>query len=177
MDEILIPPKLQSLIDKWVNDENSLKEPFQTFVDSWANDEGCSITRWCRDQENIVLKEAFESFIPLLNRSPEIARVCYYHIGWLVPDYVKKQWFEIICKESIQAVLMWLEDTTTSADQDKILETIFRDPISGVPEYCFSIDKGEFVRKKINQRIYNEDSEIVLGILNGTDHRCTTNIC
>lgn len=177
MAEVLIPERIQQLIDKWANDPSSLDLPFQTFVDSWANDPTCAIVRWCRDQENIPLREAFERFIPILEKRIEIARVCYYHIGFLVPEYVKEQWFNIVCLESRQAVEMWLEDTTTNDAQDLTLELLFRDPVSGVPNYCDAIDSGDMVRKKTQQRVYNAESEIVVGILHGTDRRYTTNLC
>lgn len=148
-------------------DKHNRDSLFSVFLEDWKQSEDCSLYRWCAEQDVSTLGEALDRFDKLLSRQPEIARVVHYHIGFLVEPEIRNRWFEYVHSNSVECAVMYIENETLTDEQDKQLLAIVCDPRNGAPAYANAIASGELVRKKTERKPYNEDSEIVQGILNG----------
>lgn len=171
MDTHVVEARLRAVSRTMADDE-----PFQAFVDLWAVIPDCAFVRWCRDQGAITFREGRERFVKVIARDPELARVCHYHIGWLVSPTIALEWVEAVAGNPASAGKMFLDDTTTTAEQDEILIASFSNTETGAPAYADAIKSGRVTRKKTTQQYFNADSEIVRGLVNGDISRGSANL-
>lgn len=100
-----------------------------------------------------------------MSQSPNCAFLCHYNIGFLVSYDIRIEWTLGICKNPAIAANLWIEDETLTDEQDEILFNCISDPVYGLPNYINEINAGRLTRKKTSQKLYNENSEIVGGII------------
>lgn len=161
MSDIQNNPKILSLVDKWQGEGK-----FQDFVNEWHLNEHCALSKWCRSQGDITTAEGRRRFTEVIKNNSIWARVCYYHIGFMVSSKVRLVWIGAVARNSCEAAKMWLEDETLSDEHLAILENAFNNPESGCPSYAEKIKSGELKRKSLIKKLVNEDSEIIQGIIN-----------
>lgn len=156
----MVPHIITELENKW-KDSGS----FTDFISDWAVLENCPLAEWCKQQGDITFIEGRRRFRLLMSQSPMSAFICHYNIGFLVDYEIRMEWTLGASRNPAIAAKMWLEDETLSEEQDTILANAFRDSMLGLPQYIEEIDNGVTKRKKVFQKIYNSDSEIVKGII------------